>query len=443
MNAAGLVDRSLRLSLPAPRTIDAQYWRRRWLGIRPAAAVVVRTVVPTSALLSGQTPEALTAAGIRRVLAETLDPARPGPVTILLCSTSGFTSDARDLVTQATLHAGKQQRHLVLIEPLLDSAAHPTGGWHITTPPHLADMAPLLDPEPPEAKRRRLAAYVQQHTTRIEEAGITPIEIAATLHLPAKLVEQELKQWAPTTLPTLAAPAKAPSTPWMKTTVKPMIRKVERALERRGILPKRARVEEKTAEINDRRSALVRQRDHLYEYFQSAEQREADLRQQFKDAPTTLTKKRVTSQLLQLRKDTERKQQLLEVLNQQVNVAGIHLHNLDLLRTGQIARLPDEIDPIADAAQAEDALAELQAHSDLAVTATATTSLAQEEQDLYRQLESELTPQATTTAAAPVATPTVLPPMPQSVAQPAHSAAESETPEPVAPTRPTPLRTEA
>lgn len=437
MNAAGLVDRSLRLSLPAPRTIDAQYWRRRWLGIRPAAAVVVRTVVPTSALLSGQTPEALTASGIRRILAETLDPARPGPVTILLCSTSGFTDDARALVTQATLHAGKQHRHLVLIEPLLDGTGQPagqlSGGWHITTPPHLSDLTPLLDPEPPEAKRRRLATYVQEHTTRIEEAGITPTEIAASLHLPARLVEQELKQWAPTTLPTLAAPAKATSKPW----IKPMVRKVERALERRGILPKRPRVEEKTAEINDRRAALVRQRDHLYEYFQSAEQREADLRQQFKDAPSTLTKRRVTSQLLQLRKDTERKQQLLEVLNQQVNVAGIHLHNLDLLRTGQIAKLPDEIDPIADAAQAEDALAELQAHSDLAVTATTTTSLAQEEQDLFRQLESELTPQAP----APVAMPTVLPPVPQPISQ--SPSLIPESPESVVPNRPTPVKIEA
>ena len=65
-----------------------------------------------------------------------------------------------------------------------------------------------------------------------------------------------------------------------------------------------------------------------------------------------LTKRRITSQLLQLRKDIERRQQLLNVLNQQMNVVSTHLHNLDLVQQGETAKLPDSEEMATDAAAA-------------------------------------------------------------------------------------------
>ena len=38
---------------------------------------------------------------------------------------------------------------------------------------------------------------------------------------------------------------------------------------------------------------------------------------------------------MQLRKDLERRQQLLGMLNQQINVVSTHLHNLELVQQGQ------------------------------------------------------------------------------------------------------------
>jgi hypothetical protein len=92
-----------------------------------------------------------------------------------------------------------------------------------------------------------------------------------------------------------------------------------------------------------------------------------------------------------LRKDIERRQQLLTVLNQQINVVSTHLHNLELVQQGQTAKLPDGEEMAADAVKAEEMLAELEANTELAasVGGVATATMSQEEQALYEELERE------------------------------------------------------
>ena len=62
----------------------------------------------------------------------------------------------------------------------------------------------------------------------------------------------------------------------------------------------------------------------------------------------------------------ERRQQMLAVLNQQVNVVSTHLHNLELTQQGEVADLPDSEEIATDAAAAEEMLAKLQADNELA-----------------------------------------------------------------------------
>jgi hypothetical protein len=97
---------------------------------------------------------------------------------------------------------------------------------------------------------------------------------------------------------------------------------------------------------------------------------------------------------VQLRKDIERRQQLLSVLNQQINVVSTHLHNLELQRQGKSASLPDSDEMAADAAAAEDVLAELQAGSELAesVGTSAHGGMSDEEQAVYEELMNESKP---------------------------------------------------
>ena len=170
----------------------------------------------------------------------------------------------------------------------------------------------------------------------------------------------------------------------------PLIDKVKTLFARKG------ENEKKIAFLSERRAALSQQRDRSYEEMATQERQEADLRKQFKDSTGEITKRRVTSQLLQLRKDIERRQQLLTVLNQQVNIVSTHLHNLELVQQGQTAKLPDGEEMAADAAKAEEMLAELEANTELAATVggVATATMSQEEQALYEELEREGAPAA-------------------------------------------------
>jgi hypothetical protein len=119
---------------------------------------------------------------------------------------------------------------------------------------------------------------------------------------------------------------------------------------------------------------------------------------------------------LQLRKDIERRQQLLSVLNQQVNVVSTHLHNLELLQQGKTAHLPDTDEMATDAAAAEDMIAELQANSELAdsVGGSIQGGMSAEEQALYDELEADAHPDkaksSPASSAAPAESPAITQP---------------------------------
>lgn len=150
--------------------------------------------------------------------------------------------------------------------------------------------------------------------------------------------------------------------------------------------------ERKIAYLAERRAALSRQRDLGYEELGALETREAQLRQEFKDEESVLSRRRITSQLLQLQKDIERRRQTIGVLNQQINIVGTHLHNLEIARQGSTASLPSSEEIAQDAAKAEEVLAELQASSELAdelAGGLGTLGLSEEEAALYEQLTAE------------------------------------------------------
>ena len=159
----------------------------------------------------------------------------------------------------------------------------------------------------------------------------------------------------------------------------------------KALFSKKGNDDKKIAFLSERRAALSQQQDRIYEDLNKLETKEGELRQQFKDSSSALTKRRLTSQLLQFRKDIERRQQMLAVISQQVNVVNTHLHSLELVRQGQGAKLPDSEELAADAVKAEEFLAELQADSEIAtsVGGLGTTGLSDEEQALFEELERE------------------------------------------------------
>jgi chromatin segregation and condensation protein Rec8/ScpA/Scc1 (kleisin family) len=203
----------------------------------------------------------------------------------------------------------------------------------------------------------------------------------------------------------------------------------------KSLFNRKGESEKKIAFLSERRTALSQQRDRAYEEMGTLEAQEVALKEQFKDAASAISKRRVTSQMLTLRKDLERRQQLISVLNQQVNVVSTHLHNLELVQQGQVASLPNTDEMTADAVKAEEVLAELEANSELAgsVGSIASSGMSAEEQALFEELEREAgggEKKQAAADAAPVSSPNVSASTHESVTEPAAPARQRNAAEP-------------
>jgi hypothetical protein len=406
MSEMNVPDRELQAKMPVGLALDVSLTRKRlFFFTRNVGNLRVVCVSPTRALLAGEATKPMATGELHKALSA-LPPSSPAaPTTVLIVSTSGFTLEAHEVAERRT------DRTVVLAEP------NDAGGWTITGPAETKALTDLFDPEVEDEKRSRVLEQIEQGKMHLSGAGIATDKLAAQTRLPVQFVEGELKAYAKAN-PGLVARrldgrvvlfregSGPPTASAAGGSSMPLIDRVKTLFARKG------EVEKKIAFLSERRTALSQQRERSYEEMSALEQQEAQLKRQFGEATGTITKKRVTSQMLQLRKDLERRQQLLSVLNQQVDVVSTHLHNLELVQQGQTANLPDADEMTADAVKAEEMLAELEAESELAASIGQTGGIAglnAEEQALYEELERETNPSkaapASPAAAAPKNTP--------------------------------------
>jgi predicted nucleic acid-binding Zn-ribbon protein len=398
MSELGKPDRALEAQMPVGEYIDVVLSHRKWRLFKATVGKLhVACISPARALVQGQPPSPASAGDVAAALGAMRSVPVGVPSTVVIMSTSGFAPG----VGASDQHG--QARMVILAAP--DS----TGGWTIDAPPQLAEMAELFDPEAEAAKRLRIRRQIEASTVDLLSGGVASDKLAAATRLSEQLVESELKSYARQN-PGLAArrldgrmvlyrESAAP----VATTARaggfnmPFIDRLKTLFARKG------EVEKKIAFLSERRAALSQQCDRGYQDMGALETREAELRQQFKDAGADLARRRITSQLLQLHKDIERRQQLLSVLNRQINIVSTHLHNLELQRQGKVAKLPDSEALAKDAAAAEEAMAELEANSELAdsVGAGAHGGLSDEEQALYEELLKEQAPPAAAPSSQP------------------------------------------
>ncbi|HEX4053482.1 MAG TPA: hypothetical protein VHX86_04385 [Tepidisphaeraceae bacterium] len=417
MSEMGKPDRQLESQMPVGQGIEVGLSRKKfwifksWVGRFRAVCIS-----PSRALIAGQAPAPASAADLAQTLAAMPPPLTGIPSTVAIMSTSGFTPAALEAAPKM------KDRTVILVWP------NETGGWSVSAPPDAHDFVELFDPELDLEKRARIRAEIESNRVSLLSAGIATDKLAAKLQLSPQLVESELKSYAKEN-PGLSAKrldgrwvlfqeGSAPLATGAATggADMPFIDRVKTLFARKG------EVEKKIAFLSERRAALSQQLDRGYEDMGALETKESEFRQQFKDAPSDLPRRRIAGQLLQLRKDIERRQQLLSVLNQQINVVSTHLHNLELQRQGKAANLPNSDELAADAEAAEEVLAELQAGSELAesVSPSLHGGMSAEEQALYDELLTETKQPAAPaaakpepTAAKPVAQPVKPPPLPQ------------------------------
>jgi hypothetical protein len=311
---------------------------------------------------------------------------------VIFVSTSGFTADARELVDR------RSDRVIFLAQP------NDSGGWSAFGPTTLKTTTDQLDPEAEGEKQARLQSAIKSAHLEMMGGGITADKIASRTSLPLQWVEAALKGYAKAN-PGLVSkrldgrivlfregsgPAK-PAAPAGKSggLDMPFMDSLKALFNRKG------ETEKKISVLSEHRARLTQQRDLAYDDLTALEENEGRLKEQFKTSTSESAKRRLTSQLLQARKDLNRKQQLMSVLNQQIDVVSTHLHTLELVQQGKGAQLPSGEDLTKDAEAAEEVLAQLQADRELASSlSTPGTSLSDEEQALYDELQAELAPKS-------------------------------------------------
>ncbi|HEV2292641.1 MAG TPA: hypothetical protein VGR35_02225 [Tepidisphaeraceae bacterium] len=378
-----ITDRDIEQQMPVGESLEVELKQAKLLLFTEAIGKLrALCISPTKALLSGSIPEPLTKGEAERTLAA-LPPTQGVPTTLVILSTSGFTLEAHELAER------RAERTLVLVEPNV------VGGFSVYGPVETKALSDLFDPEAEDEKRSRIRDAIDASRGDLTGSGIATDRVVARTKLPLPLVEAELKEYARQNRGLVAkrldgrivlfqegsVPISA-STPPRGGSEMPMIDRIKSLFARKG------ETEKKISFLSERRAALGQQRDRAYEELAALEQKDAALVRQFKESNADVAKRRVTTQLVQLRKEMERRQQLLSVFNQQINVVSTHLHNLELVHQGKHAKLPDSEEMASDAAKAEEMLASLQANHELAesVGTTLQGGLNAEEQALYAEL---------------------------------------------------------
>ena len=394
MSQLGLPDRELEAEMPSGLSMEVAFTQRKWLLFNKTVARLRAVCLsPVRELLKGEPVEPMNTRELQAAL-NTIPPATGGiPLTLIVISTSGFTIESRELVDR------RADRTLILMAP------NDGGGWDVFGPPEVIGLTDLLDPEDEPSKRQRIAAAIAAAEGELIASGIPAEKIAGRTQLPIQLVETELKNYARSAglvakrldgrMVVYREGSMPPALVAAGGSDMPLLDRIKSIFSRKG------EHEKKIAFLSERRTALNLQRDRAYEDLATFEKQEAMLRRQFKEAAGAITKKRVTQQLLQMRKDVERRQQMIDVLNRQANIVGTHLHNLELVQQGQSSELPDTEEITADAVAAEEMLASLEADAELAesVSTGSVGKMSAEEQALYEELERESAPPPRATAA--------------------------------------------
>jgi hypothetical protein len=414
-------DRDLQNRMPVGKEMEIILSQRHWgLFKKEAGRLRAVCVSPVRELLEGSEIQPLTTEAVERLLsvgyAPSPSPGTPGegwgggligrthphpnpppeyrgrgnvvPITLILASTSGFTREAHQMSER------RSDRTIILLEP------NDAGGWQVSGPQEVRDLLDLLDPEAEAEKHQRIEKTIEEMRGELFGSGVAADRLAAKVELPIQLVEAHLKTYAKSHAGLAAkrlhgrivlfrdGPAESEGVMPLK----------DRLL---NLLGRKGETEKKIAYLAERRALLGQQRDRVYEELQSLEAKEGALREEFIHSNSDTTKRRVTSQLVQLRREITRRQQLIDVLNRQVEIVGSHQHSLELVRTGGQTKTIDAEAMSRDAAAAEEMLAQLQANTELIDSVVGTSTISAEEQALYEELELQSRRPETPPPAAP------------------------------------------
>lgn len=341
----GLFDREVQRSMPPGMSLDVTLSGKTMFGGKqPVGRVRVLTMSPVTALLKGDEPPPLGRAGVNQMLGSMPPPLGPVPQTIVLVSTSGFTDDARAMAGSRTA-AGQ----LVLAE------VNDVGGWTVTAPAHLRDLADLLDPETLGQKHARVRQDIEASGDLLVN-GVASDRVAERLRVPRPLVEEVLREYAQTH-PGLAAGTFEGTLVLYRdgtsVTAGPTGDDMPFWETIKGIFGRGGESrDKKVGRLAHEKALLATQRERAYAEIGEVERKEADLTAGFQSA-TPLAQKRIATEISQLRKRVERVQQLVATIDKKINIIETGVHNLEMEQHLSKERL-ESLENVAQASEQVD-----------------------------------------------------------------------------------------
>lgn len=381
----GLSDRDLQRSMPVSPSLHAELTARSMLFFsRVVGRVRLIALAPTHALLTGASPVPAGAGEVGAALSAT-GQATNVPETAIVVSTSGFDADALALATT------EGRRSTILVEP------NEAGGWTVHAPPGAQSVAGLLDPEDASAKDARIDAAIEAHHAEILAGALSSERLAAATRLPVGSVEKRMQTiaQADATLAVRRFNGKLvlfhqggqALTSETGGSDMPIIQSLRR-LFGGGDKDESAK---KIAELNIKRAQLAAQRENADRDLAALYKKETDLRERFKDNSNPRDKERVAREMVRLTKEIQGREQMLRMVNQQIDIVTADVRNLELARQGKAAKLPSAEELASHSADAEAAMAEVEASAELAMSAVSSgPSMNDEERAMLEQLEREL-----------------------------------------------------
>src|SRR5258706_909655 len=340
----GIADRELQSQMPVGERITVTLRQRNfWRIKKQVGRMQILCLSPTRSLLAGETPQPLDVADVNRTLGDLSKFGGPEvPVTVVLMSTSGFTQEEHALAARTA------NRTLLMAEP------NDAGGWSVSGPSQLRDLTELFDPELQDSKRRRVEEFLEENKFELTSGGVATDKIAAKTQLPLQIVESAVRSYAKENPGFVAKRIEGRLMLYREgsaATSDPGGSNMPFWETIRGIFKREESTERKIARLAAERAGLTHQRERAYDEIASVEKREAEITKTFATA-TVLAQRRIATEISQLRKDIERRQQSLSAIDKKINVVNTGIHTLELKQQVD----PDKLKTLENiASSAEDA----------------------------------------------------------------------------------------
>lgn len=374
LSRLGVYDRDALEKLAGARSGEMTFTKKILYGLyfRPLKRIRVRTLAPVEALLKNQAGGPATREDVLDAMAfYDVLPTRARPDAVVLASATGFSPEARALVE------ARGQPALVLIGGRED------GGLDVALPSAIqkSPWAELFALESADDRLKRLMYHLEQDAAVLDSRGIPLRDVAARLGMPPEQVEQLIRH-ACRTQSRLMTVVHDGVTHVCRTPLAEEGDSMSIWSRIRKLLRLKPTVAERVREMTAQRVQLEQGRHGLDQKVEKLEAEERQALQQGAAAVSDAERKQAAGRLMRVRTELKRQRTQAQLLTQQIDIIGTHIHHLTLAEQGRRLELPAAEELTREAAQAEQVISGVAANADLArsIEVGAATPMMQEQE---------------------------------------------------------------